>query len=147
MNYLLGYGAFVLGSLLYLLSKIRDYKKQAKPVTGMEFSLKQFWKDELINIVQLYLGGVALVIFLPMLIGGSTVDLKNTSGNVVTTLTLKESLIPMYFILGFSGNSALFSLFGKYKKTFLNQLGVDDESMGSKQPYSAPNDAELKNKP
>jgi hypothetical protein len=42
MNYLLGYGAFVLGSLLYLLSKIRDYKKQAKPVTGMEFSLKQF---------------------------------------------------------------------------------------------------------
>lgn len=126
INYLLGYGAFVLGSVLYLLSKIRDYKKQAKPITGMEFSVRQFWNDELINIIQLYVGGIALVIFLPMLIGGATVDIKNTSGNVITTLALKATLIPMYFILGFSGNSALFSLFGKYKKTFLNQLGVDD---------------------
>lgn len=127
INYLLGYGAFVLGSVLYLLSKIRDFKKQAKPIPGMEFSLKQFWKDELINIIQLYVGGIALVIFLPMLIGGATVDIKSTSGAVITTLALKATLIPMYFILGWSGNSALFSLFGKYKKTFLNQLGVEDE--------------------
>lgn len=127
LNYLLGYGAFVLGSLLYLLGKIQDYKKQAKPINGMEFNMTYFWMDEWINIVRLYIGGVALVIFLPMLIGGATVDIKNTSGAVITTLALKATLIPMYFILGFSGNSALFSLFGKYKKTFLNQLGVEDK--------------------
>jgi len=127
LNYFLGYGAFVLGSVLYLLSKIRDFKKQAKPIPGMEFSYKQFWSDELINIIQLYVGGIALVIFLPMMIGGATVDIKSTSGAVITSLALKATLIPMYFILGWSGNSALFSLFGKYKKTFLNQLGVEDE--------------------
>jgi len=128
INYLLGYGAFVLGSVLYLLSKIRDFKRQAKPIPGMEFNYKQFWNDELINIIQLYVGGIALVIFLPMMIGGATVDIKSTSGIVITTLALKATLIPMYFILGWSGNSALFSLFGKYKKTFLNQLGVEDET-------------------
>ncbi len=128
INYLLGYGAFVLGSVLYLLSKIRDFKRQAKPIPGMEFNYKQFWNDELINIIQLYVGGIALVIFLPMMIGGATVDIKSTSGVVITTLALKATLIPMYFILGWSGNSALFSLFGKYKKTFLNQLGVEDET-------------------
>ena len=122
INYLLGYGAFVLGSVLYLLSKIRDFKRQAKPIPGMEFNYKQFWNDELINIIQLYVGGIALVIFLPMMIGGATVDIKSTSGIVITTLALKATLIPMYFILGWSGNSALFSLFGKYKKTFLNKL-------------------------
>ena len=88
INYLLGYGAFVLGSVLYLLSKIRDFKRQAKPIPGMEFNYKQFWNDELINIIQLYVGGIALVIFLPMMIGGATVDIKSTSGIVITTLAL-----------------------------------------------------------
>jgi hypothetical protein len=128
LNYLLGYGAFLLGATLYMLSKVQDYKSTAKanPNPNVSFSVKGMLSDESINIARLLLGGVALVIFLPMLIGGATVDVKNTTGAVITSLTLKAVLIPMYFILGYSGNSAVFALFGKYKKTLLEQVGVNE---------------------
>ena len=127
LNYLLGYGAFLLGSVLYLLSKVKDYKAMADANPSVTFNLKTWLTKEWVNMTQLLVGGVALVLFLPDIIGGTTVDIKNESGNVLTTMALKATLIPMYFVLGYSGNSALFSLFGKYKKTLLNQIGVDEE--------------------
>ncbi len=128
-NYVLGYAAFIGGMLMYLLSKIADYKKTAKsnPNPALKFSMKEFWSDEWINLVQLLVAGIALVIFLPMLVGGGTIDMKTSSGTTYATFALKQALIPAYFFIAYSGNSAVFAIFGKYKKTFLNQLGVEDE--------------------
>lgn len=130
INLLVGFGAFVFGSILYLLSKIKEYKLMAEANTNpsVVYSLKNFLNKEWINILQLYIGGAALVVFLPMLIGGATVDIKTSSGSVLSTFALKAVLIPMYFILGYSGNSAVFNVFGKYKKTLLDPIGGNDSN-------------------
>lgn len=130
INFLVGFGAFVFGSILYLLSKIKEYKLMAEANTNpsVVYSLKNFLNKEWINILQLYIGGAALVVFLPMLIGGATVDIKTSSGSVLSTFALKAVLIPMYFILGYSGNSAVFNVFGKYKKTLLDPIGGNDSN-------------------
>lgn len=128
VNYILGFLAFLLGVAIYILSKIKEYKGMAKanPNPSVKFSSKDFFNEEWVNFAQLLLGGVALIIFLPMLINGQTVQFSNSKGDVVGSLPLKAALTPFYFLLGWSGNSALFALFGKYKKTLLNQVGVDE---------------------
>lgn len=128
-HYLLDYGCFLLGAVLYLLSKVGEYQHmaEANPDPKIVYSFGNLLKKEWVNIARLLIGGIALVIFLPLLIGGATVDIKNTEGAVITSMAMKSVLAPMYFFLGYSGNSALFSLFGKYKKTLLNRVGVDDE--------------------
>lgn len=128
MHYLIDYGAFVLGVVLYVLGKVQEFKEmaEANPDPKIIYNTKRMFDKEWVNFARLLIGGVALVIFMPMLIGGATVDIKNEEGNVITTLSLKTILIPLYFFIGYSGNAALFSLFGKYKKTLLNRVGVDD---------------------
>lgn len=101
---------------------------EANTNPSVVYSLKNFLNKEWINILQLYIGGAALVVFLPMLIGGATVDIKTTSGAVLSTFALKAILIPVYFILGYSGNSAVFNVFGKYKKTLLDPIGGNDSN-------------------
>lgn len=127
MHYLLDYGCFLLGCTLYLLGKIKEFKAmaEANPDPKIVYSTKNLISKEWINFAQLIIGGVAVVIFTPMLIGGVTVDTKNVSGQVVTTLAMQTLLMPFYFFIGYSGNSAMFAYFGKYKKTLLNQVGVD----------------------
>lgn len=127
MHYLLDYGCFLLGSVLYLLGKIKEFKAmaEANPDPKIVYSTKTLFSKEWINFAQLLIGGVAVIIFTPMLIGGVTVDIKNVSGQVVTTLAMQTMLMPFYFFIGYSGNSAMFAYFGKYKKTLLNQVGVD----------------------
>lgn len=128
-SFLIGYGAFTLGSLIYLLMKVNSFKRQAKsnPNPNFVFSAKDFFSDEWINIAVLWLGGIALVLFLPTLTGGTVVDIVNSKGVTMTSLPLKTALAPMEFMIGLGGNSTLFSLFGKYQKTFLNQLGVEQD--------------------
>lgn len=128
MNYLIDYGAFLLGALLYILGKAQKFKElgEANPDPNVEFSWNKMFKKEYINYTRLLLGGVALVFFGPKLIGGATVDIKSTEGAVITTLTLESLLAPFCFLMGFAGNSALFNFFGKYEKTLLNRVGVDD---------------------
>lgn len=128
MHYIIDYGSFLLGALLYILGKIQDFKEmaEANPNPSVVFNTKHMFGKEWINYVRLLIGGVALVIFMPMLIGGATVDIKNTDGQTIATVAMGTLLIPFYFFIGYSGNSALFSLFGKYKKTLLNRVGVQD---------------------
>jgi len=127
IHYLLDYGCFLLGCALYLLGKIKEYKSiaEANPDPKIIYSTRMLVNKEWVNMAQLFIGGVALVIFTPKLIGGVSVDIKNVSGQVVTTLAMQTLLMPFYFFIGYSGNSALFAYFGKYKKTLLNQAGVD----------------------
>lgn len=133
LEYLLGYFWFIMGSALYILGKMKEFKATAKanPRPDVVFSYSSFFNDEVINIAMLMIGGIAFIYMMPMLIGDGTIALNNSKGELVTTFALKTALMPIYFLVGYSGNSALFTLFGKYKKTFFNQLGVSDsDSVG-----------------
>lgn len=125
LNYTLGYVAFLFGMLIYLLGKINEYKKLAKahPNPLVNFSLSKLWSSEWANVIQVLLGGLALVIFLPMLIGNYQVDFKSSSGAIIATVNLKAVLIPLYFFIGYSGNSAVFMILGKYKKELISKIG------------------------
>jgi len=130
MTYLLGYGCFLLGAILHLLGKIQEFKQMAKanPDPKIVYNTKNMLSEESVNIARMLIGGIALVIFAPMLMGGATVDIKNTAGQLVTTLSVEAMLLPFYFVTGIGGNSTLFAYFGKYKKTLMNQVGVEDEN-------------------
>lgn len=127
IHYLLDYACFALGFLLFVLRKIKDYKALAKsnPDPKVIYDTSHFINDELINFIMIAIGGIALVIFTPMLTGGASVDVKNTNGAVIVNLEIKTILMPLYFFIGLSGH--LFAFFSKYEKTLLNGIGVDDQ--------------------
>lgn len=127
LHYLLDYGAFILGAAMYVLVKAKKLKElgEANPDPNVCFSWRKFADKEYINLAILLLGGIALVVFTPMLIGGATVDIKSTEGAVITTLALQTLLAPFLFLMGLSGPSALLNYFGTYEKTLLNRMGVD----------------------
>lgn len=129
LTYIWGYLAFLLGVLLYVLAKVQEFKQMAEsnPDPKISYSTKAMFNKEWVNFVRLLIGGIALVILLPMLVGSATLDVKSAAGSVVSTFALKSVLIPLYFFIGYSGNSALFALFGKYKKTLLERVGVDEK--------------------
>ena len=118
-----------MGAVLCILGVIEDYKKMAdaNPDPKIVYDARHFLHKEGINLARLIIGGIALVLFMPMLVGGTTVDIKNASGNVVTTLKMATVLMPMYFFVGYSGVNGLLAIFGKYKNTFMKQVGVDDK--------------------
>ena len=128
MIYLLGYGSFLLGVVLYILGKMQKFKDlaDANPDPKVKASWKNMVSKEAINFARLLIGGLALIFFAPMLTGGVSVDFKSTEGVVITTLSLKDILIPFYFFIGYGGNSALFNFFGVYEKTLLNRVGVQE---------------------
>ena len=134
MNILLfGMLSFTLGSILYILGKMQDYRQLAKSnkLSSVVFNAKQFFLQEWINMLRLFIAGFALVIFAPMLAGERNIAIMSEDGITSTVFSIKEALIPFYFLIGYGGNSAIFNLFGKYKKTFLNQAGISDsESVG-----------------
>lgn len=127
ISYLIDYGSFLLGAILYILGKIEEFKQmaEANPDPKVVYDFKHLLLKEWVNFTRLLIGGIALIIFLPMLIGGATVDIKSTDGIVIATLSLEALLRPFYFFIAYSGLSALLSVFGKYKKTLLNRVGVD----------------------
>ncbi len=129
LHYFIDYGSFLLGAALYVLGKIQDFKKmaEANPNPDVQYDTKHMLNKEWVNLARLFIGGVALVIFMPMLIGGTTVDIKNATGNVVTSLTMSTVLTPFYFLVGYAGLSGLLAIFGKYKETLLKQVGIDDK--------------------
>lgn len=129
LHYLLDYGSFALGAFLHILGKMQKYKElaEANPNPDVVFNHKTMFSKEWINITRLMIGGIALIIFMPMLIGGASVDIKSTEGQVIANLALQTVLAPFYFFVAYAGNSALFSLFGKYEKTLLNRVGVNDK--------------------
>ena len=120
MVYLIGYGLFLLGALLYILGKVQEFKSMAE-TANKTFKFKTLFNKEWINYLRLLLGGIALVILGPMLAGSSMVELKTVAGTMITNISFKMALTPLYFFIGYGGNSALFNFFGKYKKTLLEK--------------------------
>jgi len=129
IHYLIDYGCFALGVVLYMLAKIDEYKKmaEANPDPKIKYDRDHFISAEWINFTRLAIGGIALILFTPMLTGGASVDIKSTEGVVIANVEMKTLLMPFYFLTGYSGSSGLFAFFGKYKKTFFNRVGVDDQ--------------------
>jgi hypothetical protein len=127
IQYILGYGVFLLGSAIFVLAKAQKLKQiaEANPDPKVSFSWRKMWDKEYINVIMVLLGGIALIIFAPHLIGGATVDIKSTEGTVITTLELQSILDPFYFLVGLAGPSALFGFFGRYEKTLFNRVGLD----------------------
>lgn len=127
IHYIIDYGAFLLGTTLYILLKAKKLKEigEANPDPNVAFNWIKFRDKEYINLAILLLGGVALVIFTPMLIGGATVEIKSTEGNVVANISLQTLLAPFYFLMAMAGPSALLNFFGTYEKTLLNRVGVN----------------------
>lgn len=130
LHYLLDYGAFLLGAAIYILSKAKKLKEmgEANPDPNVAFSWIKFRDKEYINLAILLLGGIALIIFAPMMIGGATVDIKSTEGTVIATIALQTLLAPFYFLTGLSGPVALLNYFGSYEKTLFNRIGVKNDS-------------------
>lgn len=126
LHYLLDYGAFLLGVTLYVLMKAKKLKEiaEANPDPKVAFSWAKFRKKESINLAILLIGGIALVIFTPALIGAATVDIKSTEGVVIATIAIQTLLAPFYFLIALSGPSALLNYFGAYEKTLFNRMGV-----------------------
>lgn len=127
LHYLLDYGAFLLGGTLYVLMKAKKLKEiaEANPDPKVAFNWSKFGDKEAINLAILLIGGIALVVFTPKLIGGATVDIKSTEGAIITTITLQQLLAPFYFLTAMAGPSALLNYFGTYEKTLLNRMGVN----------------------
>lgn len=128
LHYVIDYACFLLGAVLYALSKVQGYKDMAaaNPDPKIVYSAKNFINKEIINFIRLIIGGIALVIFMPMLIGGAVVDIKNAEGAVIASITLKSALMPFYFVVGLGGTALLFSIFGRYQKTLLSKLPAED---------------------
>lgn len=128
LHYVLDYGCFALGAILYILSKIQEYKDMAdaNPDPKITYSAKKFLNKEAINFVRLFIGGFALIIFSPMLVGGAVVDVKNADGAVMFSISMKTALMPLYFTIGLGGTALLFSVLGRYKKTLLSKLPPEE---------------------
>lgn len=128
LHYAIGYALFVLGAVLYCLAKVQEYKDmaEANPDPKIIYNTRRFLNKEMINFIRLFLGGIALVIMMPMLIGGTVVEIKNSEGSLLTSISLKSALMPFYFVVGLGGTSLLFSIFGRYRKTLLSRLPPED---------------------
>lgn len=115
---------------IYILVKVKKLKElgEANPDPKVEFKWKKFLDREYINFAILLVGGIALIVFLPKLIGGASVDIKSTEGTVITNIALQTVLDPIYFLIGLAGPSALLNFFGTYEKTLLNRIGVSDNN-------------------
>lgn len=128
LHYVLDYGCFALGAVLYILSKIQEYKDMAElnPNPKVVYNARNYFNKEVINFVRLFLGGIALVIFSPMLIGGAVVEVQNAQGAVMFSVSMKSALMPLYFTVGLGGTALLFSVLGRYKKTLLSKLPPEE---------------------
>lgn len=128
LHYVIGYALFALGAFLYCLGKVQEFKDmaEANPDPKIVYNSKRFFNKELINFIRLFVGGIGLVIIMPMMIGGTIVEIKNSEGAVLTSISLKSALMPFYFVVGLGGTSLLLSIFGRYRKTLLSRLPAED---------------------
>jgi hypothetical protein len=125
LNYALGLLSFMFGMTIHILGKVQEFKQiaEANNDPSVTFSYKKLFNKEWINFVRAILGGIAIIIFLPMFIGDYKTQFVNHEGVVMFTVALKALLIPLHFFIGYSGSSAVFNILGKYKKDLLSNIG------------------------
>lgn len=128
INYLLAYGVYLLGAVLFYLDVIGKYEKiaDANPNPDIVFNRRIFWRKERVNIIRVILLGVATMILLIPL-GGLSVDFKNAAGGVMFNTSIKVILLPLYLVFGWSGGKATNALAGKYKEELYKKVGITGE--------------------
>lgn len=129
INYLLSYGAYLLGALIFILDQIKKYEDiaNANPDPSITYKRLSFWRKERINIIQIVLYGIVSVIILPRMFGGTTIDFKTESGSVMYSLALKAALIPLQVIVGWSGGRVVLALMGKTKGELYKKVGITED--------------------
>src|SRR5690606_14594578 len=96
------------------------------PDPNLVFNGRVFLKKEWVNIVRVFLLGIATMILLIPL-GGIKMDIINAAGDKMFTTSVKVLMFPLYLIFGWSGGSYTMKLKGVYKKQFDSQVGIKDE--------------------
>jgi hypothetical protein len=128
LNYLLSFGAYSLGALIYILDQIKKYQDVAEtsPDPKITYQKKNFWQKEKVNVIQIGLYGIVSVIFLPYILGGSAIQLASSSGSVIWSLPMQTALIPAQIIIGWSGGRAVIAFMGNSKKELYKKVGITD---------------------
>lgn len=129
INSLIAYCVYLLGAALFMLDVVGKYKKiaEANPNPRICFNAKIFWSKESINIIKILLWGVATPILIIPLTGMS-VAFHNSAGAVMFTTSVKVILMPIYFIVGYSGGRITMSVAGQYKKELYEKVGITEAS-------------------
>lgn len=128
LNYLLLYAAYLLGAAIFVLDEIKKYQHlaSANPDPSIEYKKMDFWDKEKFNLIQMVLHGVIAVIILPSLFGGSNFALRKESGDVIWAIPMKQALVPMMIVIGWTGGRMVIAFMGKSKKELYKKAGLDD---------------------
>jgi len=124
INSLLMYAAYLLGALIFILDKIKEYEKISIASPGVESTYRKmtFWNQERWNILQMILLGIVSVVMLPMLFGGSSFALHKESGEVLWQVPMKTALIPLQIVVGWTGGRAIIKFMGRSKEELYKTL-------------------------
>src|SRR5712675_2126194 len=95
LNSLLSYAAYLLGALIFILDKIKNYQDIANPDPKIVYKKQSFWQKEKISVIQIFLYGIVSVIIIPKLFGGSTFALQKASGEIAWSVPMKAALVPL----------------------------------------------------
>ena len=128
LSYIFSYAAYLLGAFIYILDQIKKYQDlaEATPDPTITYKKKNFWQKEKYNIMQIALYGGVSIIFLPILLGGSTVQLVGSGGGMIWSLPMETALIPAQIIIGWTGGRAVIALMGNSKKELYTKLGITE---------------------
>jgi hypothetical protein len=129
MNYLFMYLAYLLGAAIFILDQIKKYEDiaNANPDPSITYQKKKFWQKEKWTLIQIILLGAVSVIILPALFGGSSFALQKQDGSTLWTVPMKQALIPIQIICGWSGGRMILAFLGKSKKELYKKVGIEDE--------------------
>jgi hypothetical protein len=129
INSLIAYSVYLLGAALFILDVIAKYKRiaEANPNPSIAFNAKIFWRKESVNIIKILLWGIATPILIIPLTGMS-VAFHNSAGALMFTTSVKVILMPIYFIIGYSGGRATMAIAGQYKKELYDKVGIKDDT-------------------
>lgn len=128
INSLILFAAYLLGASIFVIEEIKKYKNvaNANPDPAIVFKSGNFFEKEKLNLVQMALYGIVAVIILPKLFGGSNFVLENGGGAKVWSIPMKQALVPIMIIIGWTGGAAVISLLGKSKKELYKKVGIDE---------------------
>lgn len=127
--YLGQYGAYILGTLIFILDQVKKYEEiaNANPDPNITYKKKSFFAKEKWNIIQMALLGIISVMMLPALFGGSTFELHRATGELAWSVPMKAAMIPLQTIIGWSGGRMILAFMGKTKGELYKKVGITDD--------------------
>jgi len=126
-NYLMSYGAYLLGAAIFILDQIKKFQEIAdtspKDVT---YKRKTFWEKEKYNVIQIALIGIVSVLLVPKMFGDNTIAILKEDGTTSYSIPMKAALIPIQIIIGWTGGRIMLAILGRSKKELYKKVGLDE---------------------